>query len=167
MKKILIKKNREEMSEADNVLIDFGREKISKIKPRTELLIKILDKTETENVTNTQVIRNSIIEEGRVFKNPFINLVKNMNKITKILLSGGVVVVALVLIVISTNRSDDKDQIALNETTNTQVMIEGEPIDVDSLVTELSAIDTAYEEPMVEDGDLLAELINSNDYEIQ
>ncbi len=163
-KKIINKEK--DIEDAD--IFRFGKKVFSEINPEKELLSKILDKTETQNVTNVELVRNTIREEdGRGFKiNPFSSLLENMSKFIKIL-SGTAVVSAIVLTIIFVGKDKTKEAIPIAKTQDSVVVIGGESINVDSLVAESFLGEEEFSEPMLSDSDLLLEEINTNDYEIQ
>jgi len=180
MKNLFKKTTEKEIREDDIRLFNLGKKMISEIKPEKELLSKILEKVEFENVTNLHPIRNTTREEdGRSFiNNPFSNFINNMNKNIKIF-SGAVVVVAVVLVVFTFAGKNkiQNPQVAMNNVsentsdasykTSTKVSVGGVSVDTDSLVNDLIAADKSVDEPTIDDGDTLASLTNSNDYEIQ
>ena len=157
------------------------------VKPNPVLLTSILEKLPNKAgvVTNNDVERIILsgdeLNGGRHFSSSKIsNLINIMSKSVKIM-SGGAVVAALIVAlvfltgdsmyspIVDSTESDVKtyDQVQKDTpVTETKVAIAGETIDVDSLIVDLVAADYAFEEPVYDDSDLAAELINSN-YEIQ
>jgi len=85
-------------------------------------------------------------------------LINNMNKFVKILFGAGVVLALALVAVFSTN--------LINSPSGVQVKIGGETINVDSLVSDLNLADSSFDEPTVDDSDLLNDLVNANDYQI-
>jgi len=130
---------------------------LESVKPDPRLLTDILKEV---NVTNWQSQRNPLI--GGLI----INLLNIMSKNIKIL-SGGVAVAAVIVVVVFlTGDSPYAPLVKDIPVTQTRVAVAGQVVDVDSLIVDLVAIDVAYDEPIYDDSDLTADLINSN-YEIQ
>jgi hypothetical protein len=160
-----------EIDETDQILLDFGSEVVSSIKPPKEVLKRVLDKIEVKAVTDNVSVRNTSLKVEDMGRSSAVNnltkIINSMNNYIKIL-SGGAIVSALVVALIFMNQSDDKvSPIGLNNnTTQTKVEVAGEVVDVDSLLASLNDIDFAYDEPVFDDSDLTAGLINANNYEI-
>lgn len=181
MKNIPNEKNNE-FEQDEQSVFDLNKNIVSTVKPDKEILTRILDKIEVSSVTNNQVVRNNLVEGENFGRNQpiisnFTKIINNMNNYIKIL-SGGALVSALILTLVFINKSDDKSiSIPLpnnitntqvkNNTTQTRVEVGGEVLNIDSLLADLDSIDSAYDEPILDDSDLTASLINTNDYEIQ
>lgn len=166
--------NNTKINQEDQVFFDLNKKTVNAIKPEKELLSRILDRIEMKNVTENNLVRNSSqrvenIGRGSTINN-FTKLINNMNNYIKIL-SGGAIASALIIAMVLINKTDDKvlplGVQDIGGVTQTKVEIDGEVLDVDSLLTDLNSIDFAYDEPVLDDSDLTASLINTNDYEIQ
>ena len=187
MKKILKEIENPEIPNENKVFFDSCKKTIEEIKPNKSLLLKILGNLSINSVTNSEVIRKysyegEIKNDGRnPIKNNYTNITNIMNRYVKIL-SGGAVVSAVVITLFFMNKADNNQlellpikntnvtDITKAETDNTKssvkVEVGGEVLDVDSFIAELDRIDNAYEEPLFDDSDLSADLINSTNYEI-
>lgn len=159
------------------VLLDTVKLESQKILPDEDLLFSVLEKIETTPVTKSDFVRSNKLETmviGRHHTQSWFELlIKNMNRNIKIL-SGGAVVAVVALLVVFTNKGTDMAKpVVIDEvksdykTVQTTIEVGGQSIDVDSLVAELEAVELAFGEPSVDDGEFLLDLTNSNDYEIQ
>ncbi|MFZ2038593.1 MAG: hypothetical protein WAV11_01470 [Minisyncoccia bacterium] len=176
-----------EITNEDKVFYESGKKVFNEIKPDKSLLLKILGNLNVNSVTNKEMARNNSCDEeskkvGRSsITNYFTNIIDMTNKYIKIL-SGGAVVSAVVITLFFINKADNNQleplpikntnvtDVTKAETDNTKssvkVEVGGEVLDVDSFIAELDAIDDTYEEPLFDDSDLSADLINSTNYEI-
>jgi len=158
----------QEIQEQEKAIFDLGKNIVTGVKPDRVLLARILEKLETENVTNPQLVRNSNKEWGEVVS-PLNRLTFHMGNIYKSMVGVAVVAVLLLVVVSSTSNQGQRAAMApaVSKAADAPIVLNGEVIETDSLLADLMSIESSVEEPIIDDSAILLALTETNNYEIQ